>query len=63
MRYTVRFKPAAAKEFAKLPRDVQRRLTPRIDALAANPRPPGREKLSGMEAWRIRVGDYRIVYT
>lgn len=63
MRYGIRFKPAAAKELAKLPKDVQRRLAPRIDGLAANPRPAGAEKLAGEEAWRIRVGDYRVVYT
>lgn len=62
MRYEVRFKPAAAKELAKLPRDVQRRLAPKIDGLAANPRPAGAEKLSGQGAWRIRVGDYRVLY-
>ncbi len=62
MRYEVRFKPTAAKELAKLPEDVQRRLVPRIDGLAANPRSGGAEKLSGEDAWRIRVGDYRVVY-
>ena len=63
MRYEVRFNPAAAKELAKLPREVQRRLAPKIDALTVNPRPPGAERLSGEDAWRIRVGDYRVVYT
>ncbi len=62
MRYEVRFKPSAAKELAKLPKEIQRRLSPRIDALAANPWPAGAEKLSGLDAWRIRVGDYRVVY-
>jgi len=32
-------------------------------ALAVNPRPHGVAKLSGREAWRIRVGDYRVIYT
>jgi len=60
--YEIRFKPSAAKELARLPREVQRRVAPAIDALAANARPPGAEKLAGEDAWRIRVGDYRIVY-
>jgi mRNA interferase RelE/StbE len=63
LRYEVRFKPAAAKELAKLPADVLRRIAPRIDALASNPRPHGVEKLAGEDAWRIRVGDFRVVYT
>jgi mRNA interferase RelE/StbE len=62
VRYEIRFKPSAAKELAKLPRDVQRRIAPAIEGLAANARPPGAEKLAGEVAWRIRVGDYRVVY-
>jgi mRNA interferase RelE/StbE len=60
--YEIRFKPAAAKELAKLPKEAQRRIARAIDALAVNARPPGAEKLSGEDAWRVRVGDYRIVY-
>ena len=62
MAYEIRFKPSAAKDLARLPRDAQRRIAPAIDGLAANARPPGAEKLAGEDAWRIRVGDYRIVY-
>jgi mRNA interferase RelE/StbE len=62
MGYEIRFKPSAAKEFAKLAKDVRERIAPRVDALAVNPRPPGAEKLKGEAAWRIRVGDHRIVY-
>lgn len=62
MPYEIRLKPSAAKELAKLPRDVQRRIAPALEALAVAPRPPGAEKLAGADAWRIRVGDYRIVY-
>jgi mRNA interferase RelE/StbE len=60
--YEVRFTRKAAKQFDDLPADVQTRLAPRIDALAANPRPHGAIKLRGEEAYRIRVGDYRIAY-
>lgn len=43
--------------------DLRRRLAPHIDGLAVNPRPPGVEKLEGSDSgFRIRVGDYRILY-
>ena len=61
-RYEIRFKPSAARSFAKLPAEVQRRIAPRIDALSAAPRPPGAEKLAGQDAFRVRVGDYRVIY-
>jgi mRNA interferase RelE/StbE len=61
--YQIEFASRAEPDFRKLPPDVQRRLDPAIQALAENPRPPGCVKLSGEEfVWRIRVGDYRIVY-
>ena len=63
MAYTVEFSPAAEREYGKLARGIQLRLRPRIDALADAPRPAGAKKLKGAgELWRIRVGDYRIVY-
>lgn len=46
----------------KLPRDVAARLDPHILALAKNPRPAGSQKLTDIDAYRIRVGDYRIIY-
>jgi mRNA interferase RelE/StbE len=64
VRYTVDFTPAAARQFRKLPRNVQAVLRPAIDALAEEPRPPGVKKLTSTEqgTYRIREGDYRIVY-
>jgi mRNA interferase RelE/StbE len=63
MAYAVQFAPAAEREFRKLAREVQHRLRPRIDALAVDPRPAGAKKLKGHDyLWRIRTGDYRIVY-
>jgi mRNA interferase RelE/StbE len=53
MAYEVRFKPSAAKAFAKLDKAVQERIAPKLDALATTPRPPGAEKLVGEDAWRI----------
>ncbi len=64
MSYTINFAPSAAKELKKLDRPVLLRLKEAIDSLADNPRPNGVKKLSGEDdLWRIRVGDYRIVYT
>lgn len=57
-------KPSAEKQFAKLPAQLRRRITDAFDGLRENPRPPGCLKLKGEDdLWRIRVGDYRIVYT
>jgi len=61
--YTVEFRPSARRELLKLPRHDQLRLIRAMDALAANPRPKGVKKLTGMDdLYRIRMGDYRIVY-
>ena len=63
MAYAVEFSPSAAREFRKLAPEIQRRLSPDIDSLAQNPRRSGAKKLKGREdLWRIRVGDYRIIY-
>ncbi len=63
MAYAVEFAPGAEREFRKLAREIQLSLRPRIDALADNPRPAGAKKLKGRgDLWRIRAGDYRIVY-
>lgn len=60
--YTVLFKPSARKALMKLADPIRRRIIADADALADDPRPPGYIKLTGIEAYRVRVGDYRIVY-
>lgn len=63
MTYKVILKPLAEKQFAKLPKDKQKRLFAAFLALADNPRPHGSIKLQGnIDYFRVRVGDYRIVY-
>ncbi len=62
MSFEIEFASSAARRFFKLTAETQRRLQPKIDALADEPRPPRCEKLSGANAYRVRVGDYRIVY-
>jgi mRNA interferase RelE/StbE len=60
--YAVEFLPSAARELSKLEPAVRRRLARRIDRFAQDPR-GGAVKLRGAEdVWRVRVGDYRIVY-
>jgi mRNA interferase RelE/StbE len=62
--YRVTLKSSAEKEFLRLPDPVSVRIFPRIKALATNPRPQGCKKLKGgRDEWRIRVGDYRVIYT
>ena len=61
--YRLQIKRSAAKELEALPRKARRRIVERIRALVDTRRPPGCEKLSGQERYRIRQGNYRIVYS
>ena len=64
MSYTVEFLPSAQRELAALPKDIQRRIANRIDALREDPRPPGSKQLQGAgRLYRLRVGDYRVIYS
>lgn len=61
--YNIIFKPSVEKDLRRLPRGVVGRVMKRIDALGANPLSRGVIKLSGSKGlYRIRVGEYRIVY-
>jgi mRNA interferase RelE/StbE len=61
--YTIQFKPLALRQLEKLPREAQRRLSAKIEALREDPFPAGCKKMAAIpDAWRIRAGDYRIVY-
>ncbi len=63
MSYTIEFSRKAERQFRDLPKSIQVKLTPKINALADNPRPRGAKKLEGEnELYRIRVGDYRVIY-
>ncbi|MFT4397922.1 type II toxin-antitoxin system RelE family toxin [Gordonia lacunae] len=62
--YDLRITTSAAKSLMKLPRVEQKRIRSAIEALTADPRPHGVTKLSGTsDSYRVRVGNYRIVYT
>ena len=60
--YRLTLRQSAVKELESLPRRDLARVMNRIKVLADNPRPPACEKLSGQERYRVRQGDYRILY-
>ena len=62
MTYRIEFEPAAARALGKLERSVQKRIQGVLEILALTPRPPAAKKLVGSELWRVRTGDYCIVY-
>ena len=62
--YELRWKRSAAKELKKLPREVARKVLGVVEQLPSAPHPPGSRKVVGTaHTFRIRVGDYRVVYT
>jgi mRNA interferase RelE/StbE len=61
-RYELRFKNSVAKDLRALPKSDVAKVLERIDALRDDPRPPGSEKLSAQERYRVRQGSYRILY-
>ena len=62
MRYSVEVVRGAQKQLERIPADVQERVFAALEGLAESPRPENCRKLTGREAWRIRVGDSRIIY-
>jgi len=61
--YKLLIKPSAVKELEALPAKDRRRLVARLQRLSSDPRPPGSEKLSGHDLYRIRQGNYRVLYS
>ena len=62
MPYQIIIERSASKEIEKINRADQILITQSILLLAENPRPNGCKKLKGRDAWRIRIGDYRVIY-
>jgi mRNA interferase RelE/StbE len=62
-RYRIELRPAAVRVLRKLDPPVARRVQAAIALLAEDPRPPASRPLRGRPAWRVRVGDYRVIYT
>jgi len=61
--YSLQIKTSAAKELEALPKKDRQRVADRIHALATEPRPEGCEKLADQDLYRVRQGNYRILYT
>lgn len=61
--YRIELRPAAARALRKLDPQVRHRIQGAIALLAQDPRPPGARALQGRPGLRVRVGDYRIIYT
>lgn len=61
--YSLFFKDSVRKDLDSIPKNDLQRIIERIESLAENPRPLGCEKLSGQEKYRLRQGNYRIIYS
>jgi len=60
--YRLEVSHTAHRQIRRLPAQTQERVNKTIARLAENPRPPGVKKLTAREGYRVRVGDYRILY-
>ena len=61
--YRIVVKQSVSKDLKKIPKKDVKRILSAIQSLAANPRPPQSKKLSGQERYRLRQGNYRILYS
>lgn len=62
MKYSIKITRSAQKDLAKLPIKDYKKAIREINCLSENPRPKGCKKLSGRDGWRIRIGDFRVIY-
>lgn len=62
-KYKIEFKKSAYKELKSIPKKDIKRILNKIESLSDNPRPEGCKKLSALERYRLRQGDYRILYS
>ncbi|MCY7412757.1 MAG: type II toxin-antitoxin system RelE/ParE family toxin [Salinibacterium sp.] len=62
MTYTVQILPVATRAIRRLPPEAKRRVQAIIELLAQDARPPSAKKLTGRPEWRVRSGDYRLLY-
>ncbi len=63
MRYTVRLEKRAERQLEKLPPEALRRICQKLVKLKQNPRLASVKKLRGIEGYRLRIGDYRVLFT
>lgn len=62
MKYELLIQRRAQKQLANIPQPSRDHIITAVRSLAENPRPAGTKKLTGREAWRIRTGNYRVIY-
>jgi len=62
MKFQIILPKSVQKELDRLPDEIANRILARLAALEVNPRPADVKKLKGRAAWRIRAGDYRVIY-
>ena len=63
MTYQIVLAPSAARQLRKFNPDIRRRIQAVLELLAENPRPPAATQLvGGAGEWRVRTGDYRVIY-
>jgi mRNA interferase RelE/StbE len=62
LKYQLLIERSAQKELSKVPHQDRARIIAAIQGLSEDPRPSGVKKLTGRNAWRIRVGNYRVIY-
>lgn len=62
MTYRIQVLPSAVRAIKKLPPQAKRRIQAVIELLADEPRPPAAKKLTARPEWRVRTGDYRVLY-
>lgn len=63
MSYRIELRPAAVRALRKIDHQDRGRIQGAIALLGQDPRPPGTKALRGRDGYRVRVGDYRIIYT
>ncbi|MCK4541546.1 MAG: type II toxin-antitoxin system RelE/ParE family toxin [Spirochaetales bacterium] len=61
--FTIKFEGRSFKELGRLKKEDRDRVLKAIKQLQVNPRPVGCRKLKNREGWRVRIGDYRVIYT
>lgn len=62
MTYQIQVLPIATRAIKKLPPEAKRRVQAVVELLAEDPRPPAAKKLTSRPEWRVRTGDYRVLY-
>ncbi len=61
--YEILFRESVYKDFRKIPKKDLQKILSKIKTLRTNSRPPGSEKLTGQELYRVRQGNYRVLYS